>query len=122
MDFADRLQDLMTKKGVNKLQISRDLDISSGLPSAWIKGTKKPSYESIIALADYFCVTTDYLLCRTEVRPEPPAPKLSVHETRLLNAFRALEEDEQLIELGRIELLADIAQNARKKPHQGEAG
>lgn len=122
MDFATRLMDLISQKGINKLQLSKDIGVSSSLISAWVKGGKTPSTENIIALADYFGVTTDFLLCRSEVRPSQPAPKLSPHEQRLLEAFHTLEEDEQLIELGRIEMLADIAENTRKKQRHDEVG
>ncbi len=115
MDFATRLMDLISQKGINKLQLSKDIGVSSSLISAWVKGGKTPSTENIIALADYFFVTTDYLLCRSEVRPSRDSVSLSAHEKRLLDAFRVLEEDEQLIELGRIELMADMAIASRKK-------
>lgn len=119
MDFATRLMDLISQKGINKLQLSKDIGVSSSLISAWVKGGKTPSTENIIALADYFFVTTDYLLCRSEVRPVAPAPELGKRETRLLNAFRDLDNEDQLIELGRIEAMAD---SARKKPHREEVG
>lgn len=117
MDFATRLMDLISQKGINKLQLSKDIGVSSSLISAWVKGGKTPSTENIIALADYFGVTTDYLLCRSEVRPAAPAPELGKREKRLLTAFRELDQEDQLIELGRIEAMAD---NARKKQRRGE--
>lgn len=116
MDFAKRLENLIAEKGTNKLRLSKDIGVSSSLVSAWVKGGKTPSTENIIALADHFGVTTDFLLGRSEVRPKP-APELGKRETRLLAAFRELDPEDQLIELGRMEAMAD---NARKKQRREE--
>jgi len=115
MDFATRLDNLMTAKGVTKFRVSTDLGVSSGLLSAWGKGTKKPSYDNIIALADYFGVSIDYLMGRSNERPAP-AKVLSKREERLLAAFVDLEPEDQLIELGRIEAMADAARKKHQRP------
>ena len=115
MDFVTRLDNLMTQKGVNKLRVANDLGISSGLLSAWGKGTKKPSFDNIIALADYLGVSIDYLLCRSNERPAP-AKALTKREERLLAAFADLEPEDQLIELGRIEAMADSTRKKQQRP------
>lgn len=119
MDFATRLDNLMADKGVNKLRVATDLGVSSGLLSAWGKGTKKPSYDNIIALADYFGVSIDYLVCRSNERPAP-SRTMTKREERLLTAFNDLDAEDQLIELGRIEAMAETAR--KKQQRHGAAG
>lgn len=58
-------------------------------------GTIAPPAETVSKLADYFGVTVDYLLGRTDdpsprVEKSAPAPALSPDEAQLLAAFRAL--------------------------------
>lgn len=117
MDFASRLSQLMEERETNKLQLSKDIGVSSSLLSAWEKGNKRPSFDNLIALADRFSVPLDYLVCRTSERPSAQSEELSKREVRLLKAFRQLDEDDQLIEVGRVEALADAMR--KKQKHEG---
>lgn len=117
MDFASRLSQLIAERETNKLQLSKDIGVSSSLLSAWEKGNKKPSFDNLLALADRFGVSIDYLAGRSEVRPAGPAAEMTKREVRLLNAFRQLNEDDQLIEVGRVEALADAMR--KKQKHEG---
>lgn len=119
MDFASRLSQLMEESETNKLQLSKDIGVSSSLLSAWEKGNKKPSFDNLVALADRFNVSIDYLVCRTSERKYGQSEDLTKRESRLLNAFRQLDEDDQLIELGRVEALAD---SKRKKQRHKDVG
>ena len=79
-------------------------------PSAlgnYIQGTREPDYGTLIRIADYFHVTTDFLLdhCQT--------PAVSHDEELLLHIFRALtaEQQEFYLEQGQIFL----RQNRKKE-------
>ena len=117
MEFARRLKQLLEERDLSKNKFADAIGISNGLPSAWINTPKKPSFENLMAMADFFHVTTDYLMGRTEVRIPAEEPRLSKREERLLESFRLLDEDDQLIELGRVEALADTKR--KKQKHKG---
>ena len=119
MDFATRLVQLLEERKLSKNRFAEALGISNGLPSAWINTPKKPSYENLMAMADFFHVTTDYLMGRTDVRTPATEHNLAKRENRLLESFRQLDEDDQLIELGRVEALAD---SKRKKQRHKDVG
>ena len=59
-----RVKDLAAKKQVSLAKVERDLGFSNGIISTWKNG--KASQDKINLLADYFDVTTDYLLGRTD--------------------------------------------------------
>ena len=59
-----RVKDLAAKKKVSLAKVERDLGFSDGIISTWKNG--KASQDKINLLADYFDVTTDYLLGRTD--------------------------------------------------------
>lgn len=61
-----RIRDLANEKGISLAQIERDLNLSNGSISSWRKG--KASQDKILAIANYFNVSTDYLLGNTESR------------------------------------------------------
>ena len=62
--------------------------------SNWKTGYCEPNYDDIIMLADYFGVTTDYLLGRTDdeefvIHKDKPAP-LPADQQELNNLFQLL--------------------------------
>lgn len=59
-----KIKELADKKGVSLAQIERDLNFSNGIISSWKNG--RASQDKLAAIADYFDVSTDYLLGRPE--------------------------------------------------------
>jgi len=60
----------MDVKDVKAAKLTADLSLSGSAITEWKKGKGKPSAEAIIKIADYFGVSTDWLL--TGVEPNPP--------------------------------------------------
>lgn len=63
--FSDIFKQLIQNKGVTVYQISKDTGISESLMSHWKSGRQLPKYDSLNILADYFNVSGDFLLGRT---------------------------------------------------------
>jgi len=62
----DRLKELRIEKKATQREIAEFLGITYQAYSNYEKGTREPSHETLLLLADYFNVTTDYLLGRVE--------------------------------------------------------
>lgn len=62
MDFPQRLKALMERGKITKFKLSKRLDVSPSTVANWLNGESKPNIKCIRALADYFGVSTDYLL------------------------------------------------------------
>lgn len=60
--FNKRLKELRIKNKLSQLQLSKILKISQAAINYWEIGKRTPNAQSIIALASYFKVTTDFLL------------------------------------------------------------
>ena len=60
--FMPRLQELIAESGKMQNEICKDLGITKQKLSKWKLGYYEPSIDEIIMLANYFNVTTDYLL------------------------------------------------------------
>lgn len=65
--FADRLKELRIEKGKNLTEMADFLEISIQSYSAY-EGTREPKYEYLTKLANYFDVSTDYLLGTSDAR------------------------------------------------------
>lgn len=68
--FSDIFKQLIQNKGVTVYQISKDTGISESLMSHWKSGRQLPKYDSLNILADYFNVSGDFLLGRTDEMPK----------------------------------------------------
>ncbi len=54
------------KKGISQLKLAMDLGLTQNSVSRYESGMRQADYETLIALADYFNVSIDYLLERTD--------------------------------------------------------
>ena len=64
--FKDLFVHLLQERNVTAYKLSKDLSISEGLISQWKSGRQLPKYDSIKLLCDYFDISADYLLGRTD--------------------------------------------------------
>lgn len=63
MEF--RLKELRKSKNISQLKLALDLDMNQNSISRYETGEREADYETLIKFADYFDVTLDYLLGRT---------------------------------------------------------
>ena len=61
-----RLKELRVKRKISQLKLSMDLGMNQNSISRYETGEHEADYRTLIALADYFNVSIDYLLERTE--------------------------------------------------------
>lgn len=64
--ISDRLKTLRNQKGVTQKQIAEYLDIAPNSVQRFEYGTTRPSLDNLIALAEYYKVSLDYLVGRTD--------------------------------------------------------
>ncbi len=64
------LKDLRKSKNLNQSYFSEMLDISLTAYQKYEHGAAEPNFDNLSKLADFYCVTTDYLLGR-EPLPNP---------------------------------------------------
>ncbi len=94
--FCENLARLRREKGVSQRKAAGDLQISQALLSHYENGAREPGLAFVCRACDYYGVTADYLLGRTEGRTE--ADPSTVRLERLARQLRQLaEEAEQYI-------------------------
>lgn len=76
--FGSRLRDLRNKKDLSQQELSSDLGISKAALSYYENGQRVPDIDILLKIADYFNVSADYLLGRSEVMNIDPDKQLNV--------------------------------------------
>ena len=106
MNLGETLKKLLKQYHISQKKLAEDLFITPSTLGNYIQNTREPDYDTLIKLADYFHVTTDFLL--GHITNE----HLTHEETLLINTFRALtdEQKEFYLEQGKI----FIKQNNKK--------
>lgn len=86
----ERIKELTKKRGLTLIQLEEKLGYSRN--TLYKLKTQKPNAERISEIADFFGVSTDYLLGRTDnpriASDETADNNISPAETQLLAAFR----------------------------------
>ncbi len=62
--FAENLKSLRQEKGIGQVELARQINVSRGIISLWENNLREPGMYNLIALADYFDVSVDYLIGR----------------------------------------------------------
>lgn len=92
------LKDLRKSKGLNQAELAKLIDVSVQAYQKYEYGTAEPTFDSVCTLADFYGVSTDYLLGR-EQPDQPPIDQLekqfnmSVLEKRIINNYLSLPKE-----------------------------
>ena len=89
MTFAEKIQQLRKEKGLSQDQLALELGVSRQSVSKWELGDSMPDINKVLQLADYFQVSTDYLL-RDEI---PFHAAVSTYDTFPINTDYTVHSD-----------------------------
>lgn len=89
MDFGTRLTALRKEKKLLQADLANKIGIARATYGAYEQGTRQPDFETLEKIADFFGVSTDYLLGRTDT------PALTPQEQDELE-FQAFANDPEL--------------------------
>ena len=89
LTLSARLRELRVSKNLMQDQVARLINVDQTTVSAYENGTRQPSYDVLVALADLYRVSTDYLLGRTCER-SLDLTELSEREIQVLTELVAI--------------------------------
>lgn len=102
-----KIKELRVEKGIDQQTLAQALKIGKGSISNWEVGRTEPSIDYILSLADYFEVSTDYLLGRSnDIGVVQTNANLTQFENILLSVVNSLSRDDQFQVLGFAKSLA----------------
>jgi len=107
MKLGEIIKELLEQQNITQKQLAENLDISPSALGNYIQCRREPDYSTLIHIADFFHVTTDFLLNHMTTS------NLSHDEELLLHIFRSLSADQRefYLEQGKI----FIRQNNKKE-------
>lgn len=100
------IADLRKEVGLTQAELAFHLNISQQAVSKYEKEEREPDIDVLIRIADFFNVTTDYLLglsAPTEIpKPEKDIFHFEADEKRLIEIYRSLNEDSRIMALSKL--------------------
>ncbi|MBR5566417.1 MAG: helix-turn-helix transcriptional regulator [Roseburia sp.] len=98
MKLGDNLKELLEQHDMTQKQLALELDITPAALGNYIRNIREPDYITLIRIADYFHVSTDFLLSHKNNSP------ITSDEEMLLRVFRSLSADQKeiFIEQGKV--------------------
>lgn len=121
MQLGNTLKELLEQYNITQKELAKKLAITPSALGNYVQGTREPDYTTLVKIADYFHVTTDFLL------GHGIKDKLTHKEEILLNIFRTLTEEQQdfYLEQGKLFInlnnkkTLSISDNENKKKRTG---
>lgn len=104
MNFWDVYSSLCDKVGEKPHPLGKKLGISSGTVTQWKNGSI-PSGEKLIAIADFFDCSVDFLLGRKQ---NSSLPELTENEQAIVKVFKELTDTQQGEIIGRAKTMAEL--------------
>lgn len=87
--IGDTLKRLRTKKGLTSEELCSKIGIKGGSYRNYERNDRKPDYDTLVKLADFYGVTIDYLLGRPEATPpENPIDQIPTVDEMERDLFR----------------------------------
>lgn len=83
MALSERLLFLREQKGFSQEALAAELGVSRQAVSKWETGAATPDLDKVLALSEYYGVSTDFLLKETAPAPEPNSVSPQAQQDRL---------------------------------------
>lgn len=97
MGLADRLKKLRKEKGLYQKDVAEDIGLTASAIGFYEQGKRKPDNDTLQKLADYYDVSTDYLLGRTNERSSADKIKKALtDDPELSDAWNQISQREDL--------------------------
>lgn len=138
--FAERLKKLRSEKGVMQKDVADYLGISSSAYGFYEQSKRQPDNETLQKLADYFNVSVDYLLGRSDIRnvpfsadyfanikgeikPEDISDDFAMKAAGVIRrSSTTMTEDEQALLLDMIKSFIASVENRKRAQHESQRG
>ena len=91
--MSEILRELRTSKSMTQSDVAKILGLTTNAYQSYERGTSEPSCKALNKLADFYGVSTDYLLGREKPKPKKMTLSDAELEAALLEAYRTFPED-----------------------------
>lgn len=105
MNFTSRFKSLIDRSGISQKDLSKAVGYTQQTISKWYNGRTEPDTETIKKIANYFNVTTDYLLGNDNKNTENEKEQKELNilkELLIKNNFMNEEEDLTKVQINKL--------------------
>lgn len=116
MNINERLKQLRKENGLTQTELAKKLNIGQTTIAAYENGTHDPQIFSLIAYANFFNCSVDYLLGREEDFVSTPVvanEPLTKSEKQLLGIYRSLTEELRTLLIEQAKVIKNSELNSR---------
>jgi len=82
--IGDKIKELRTNKDISQEKLSEHLGVTKNAISSWENNRTEPSSDMIKKIAEYFHVTTDYLLGANQNKTDIEIIKMRLNEAGVI--------------------------------------
>lgn len=68
--IGERIKSLRKEKNITQVELGKAVGVSTSMIGMYETKARKPSYEVLLKIANYFDVTTDYLIGKVNYKPD----------------------------------------------------
>ena len=92
MDLSERLKQLRKEKGLTQVELAKELNVSSGTVAMWETGKRKPQFDMIEKLCDYFNRRMDYILGASDTPQTAALTEEDIDQTSIWSVEEQYED------------------------------
>lgn len=109
MSFGDNLRTLIEERNLTQKELAKQLNLAPSTMGSYVQNTREPDFNTLKMIADYFGVSTDYLLDFNSNQT------ISPQENDLLRIFRSLSSAQKDICLEQCKVFVKINYRDKEK-------
>ena len=114
MNTLDKILSLLTEKGIQQKTFAENIGVTKHTITDWKNGRSKSYMKYIDKIADFFDVSADYLLEKTDDKSPLPKEAINIFDNVDMNAF-SRQLYEQLTKEDEEKRVNEITKEERKK-------
>ena len=108
MEFKDVIRQLRKEKKLKQDELGEILNVDRTAVGKWEQGKNKPNADMLVVIADYFGVSTDYLLGISNVREESPNKKEPINDDGLSDNKKTLLTFAETVPEDKVDLILQV--------------
>ena len=116
--FSIRLKELRMNRGLSQRELAVIFKVSTGTVGNWEVGTREPDFNTLVNLAEFFNVSTDYLLGASVLGLKEQSTNFSAEERSLIEGYREINAAGKKLVMQTVETLRTTAAGEKFKNKQ----
>lgn len=113
--LGDIIRELRIKKGLEQKELANILKVHKGTISNWENNKRVPDNEMLLTIADFFGVSTDYLLGRIRKEEELKNKIAEEKASEILEAMEEIGIDIENIDMDILKIILESYKVLKKK-------